>query len=94
MNRPNTFTELQEAESHISEVAQTEAFCLWAQGDLAEFVTTQTSWTTQNGKEKLYCKDVVAMARVFRFSFSEKLNILIYNLMKLDFLSFRHSDRH
>lgn len=68
-----------------------------AQGGLTEFVTTQMSseiFGFQIGKEKLYCKDIVGMARIFRFSLSEKSNILFYNLMKLDFLSFRHIDLH
>lgn len=52
------------------------------QGSLEEFVTTQMSselFGFQNGKEKLYSKDIVGMGRIFRFSLSEKLNTIVYN---------------
>lgn len=48
----------------------------------------------QNVKEKLYHKEIVGMARIFKIAFSEKLNILVYNLMEFDFLGFRHIDLH
>lgn len=48
----------------------------------------------QNVKEKLYHKEIVGMARIFKIAFSEELNILVYNLMEFDFLGFRQIDLH